>query len=451
MDKKKARENKEKRKKSIRSKNVMYGVVMGIIVIAIIGVLSSSRSFFSSVSKTSGTPTDIPTTAPTEALTPTPVPEPDLTAVTTINAVGDIILHQAVIDGGLQADGTYQYDYIFKHIASYLTQPDYTIANYEGALNGAPYSGYPMFNGPDAIAAALKNAGVDMVTTANNHSFDAGLAGLKRTPEVFKNAGVKVIGTRSSADDPKFQIVDLNGIKVGITGYTYETTGTETSKALNGMILPKEADDLVDSFNPYRAALYTKDMEEMAARIQAMKAAKAECILFVLHWGEEYKTSSNETQQKLAQYLSDQGVDVIIGHHPHVLQEISVITSAVSGKNTLVYYSVGNFLANMNFGTQGTNGYAQDAIIAKITIERSKAGVVRVTKGEYIDTFVNKDKTTAKTIHTIIPVSDALKSPEQYGMGKQTALLKDSAARTASVLSKCNGEHGSILIREYTP
>ncbi len=450
MSEKKTLERKGK-KRNRKIRQVVNGLVMGVVIIVIIGVFSSSNPFSNNKNTSTGSQTPTLSSTSAASASPTLTPEPDLTASAVISSIGDIILHQAVIDGGLQGDGTYQYDYIFEHVSSYLQQSAYTIANYEGTLNGAPYSGYPMFNGPDAIASALKNAGIDMVTTANNHAFDRGLAGLKRTPEVFMKDGIKVIGTRSKPEDPKFQIVDLNGIKIGVTGYTYETTGTETGKALNGILLPKEADDLVDSFNPYRAALYAKDMEEMTARIQAMKDAKAECIVFVLHWGEEYKTASNETQKKLAQFLSDQGVDVIFGHHPHVLQEISVISSSISGKDTLVYYSIGNFLANMGFTTQGTNGYAQDAIIARVSIERDKEGNIHVTKGEYIDTFVNKEKIAAKTIHKIIPVRDALKNPEKYNMGKQTALLNDSAARTANVLSKSNGTKGSVLIQEYVP
>lgn len=431
-------------------KRVINVLVMGIVIISIVSAFSSSNLFLDKLFQ-KNSPSATPTLAPTATASPAPTLEPDLTAHAVLTSVGDIILHQAVIDGGLQKDGTYQFDYIFEHVASFFNQSDYTIANYEGTLNGPPYSGYPMFDGPDAIAAALKNAGVDMVTTANNHAFDRGLAGLKRTPEVFLKEGIKVIGTRSNAQDPKFQIVDLNGIKIGITGYTYETTGTETSKALNGMLLPAEANDLVDSFNPYRAAIYEKNRTEMSGRIQAMREAKAECIVFVLHWGEEYKTVSDETQRKMAQFLADQGVDVIFGSHSHVIQEISVVSSMISGKNTLVYYSLGNFLANMNFTTQGTNGYAQDAIIAKVSIDRDKKGVVRVTKGEYIGTYVYRQNTAGKIIHKIIPVKDALAAPEKYGMEKLIQLLKDSAARIENVLAKSKGTQGPILIQESVP
>ncbi len=436
-------------------KRSLTAVVMGVVILGIIAAFSSSENLFDRLFRAGKTPTA--SVSPTSPVTPsptsapTPTPEPDLRAAAVVTCVGDIILHKAVIEGGLQPDGTYQYEYIFNSISSCFDQSDYTVANYEGALYGPPYTGYPMFNAPDAIADALKRAGVEMVTTANNHAFDGGLEGMKRTPQVFAEKGIQVIGTRSSASDPCFQIADINGIRVGFTGYTYETPGDGSSKALNGMILPAEANALVDSFNPYRAAVFEKNKTEMAERIRQMREAGAECVIFVLHWGEEYKTASNGTQQALAKYLSDQGVDVIIGHHPHVLQEIAVLSSAVTGKDTLVYYSVGNFLANMGFRTQGTNGYAEDALIARVTIERDKDGNTRVTKGEYIDTYVDKKDIGGKRIHTILPVKDALASPAEYGMEERIDLLKNSAARTAAVMANNQTGTGSIVIQEYAP
>jgi hypothetical protein len=219
-----APENKTQQKKAQKKnpaiKRILTILVMGIVVVCIVALFSSSTSLFDKLLHKAPTPTPTTTPVPTVTVTPTPspTPEPDLTASAVITSVGDIILHQAVIDGGLQADGTYQYEYIFKYIASFFNDSDYSIANYEGALNGPPYSGYPMFNGPDAIASAIKKAGIDMVTTANNHSFDRGVAGMIRTPQVFTEQGIKVIGTRSSAADPTYHIIDMNGIKIGITG-----------------------------------------------------------------------------------------------------------------------------------------------------------------------------------------------------------------------------------------
>ena len=389
-----------------------------------------------------------------------------------LTAVGDIILHQSVIDGGLQSIGNsflsakatqtstnatrntakaaaeYHYDHLFQHVSSYFTASDYAIANYEGTLNGPPYSGYPMFGAPDAIATAMKSAGFDMVTTANNHAFDRKLAGLVRTPKIFRQAGIEVVGTRSEAKEPVFQIIERNGIKIGVTAYTWETIGTDANRALNSIPLPQEANALVDSFNPSRATRYEQDKQGMKRRIQEMRDAGADSIVFLMHWGIEYKTVSNDSQRKLAQFLADSGVDVIIGHHPHVLQEISVLKSATTGKGTLVYYSLGNFLSNMEYSTHGTNGNAEDAAIAKVTFQRSASGEVRVTKGEYIKTYAWKDKSGRKLTHRILPVMAAVTTPRAFGLGGALPTIRKSAARIDKVMGTSVGTRYGIQIAE---
>ncbi|MHB8961602.1 MAG: CapA family protein [Saccharofermentanales bacterium] len=393
-------------------------------------------------------PTAASSPSPTPSLSPSP--EPDFSARAVIMAAGDIILHQSVIDGGSNASGVYNFDHLFAYVKDYFKSADIAVANFEGTMNGPDYSGYPMFNAPDEIASAIKDAGIGMVTTANNHAFDSGIKGMKRTPLVFKDAGVMVIGTRSDPEDPTFEIVDLNGIRTGFTGYTYETTGTETRKALNGILIAQEAEPLVDSFNYYRPARYEQDKQDMAGRITRMREAGAECIVFVIHWGDEYQTSSNRRQQDLAQFLADSGVDVIIGHHPHVIQEIAVIRSPVSGKETLVYYSIGNILANMGFNTHSTKGYAEDAIIARIEISRDRSGRVSVDKGEYIKTYIFKDESSGRRIHRVLPVAAAIGRPEQYKLGPATvALAEASSARISAVLGGSADSSGEIAIGEY--
>ncbi len=382
-----------------------------------------------------------------------------------LTAVGDIILHQSVIDGGLHSTGIssvptratqtttrnvaqYRYDHLFQYVSSYFTASDYAIANYEGTLNGPPYSGYPMFGAPDAITTAMKTAGFDMVTTANNHAFDRKLAGLVRTPKIFRQAGIEVVGTRSEAKEPVFQIIERNGIKIGVTAYTWETIGTDTNRALNSIPLPKEANALVDSFNPSRATRYEQDKQGMKRRIQEMRDAGADSIVFLMHWGVEYKTVSNDSQRKLAQFLADSGVDVIIGHHPHVLQEISILKSAATGKGTLVYYSLGNFLSNMEYSTHGTNGNAEDAVIAKVTFQRSASGEVRVTKGEYIKTYAWKDKSGGRLKHRILPVMAAATTPRAFGLGGALPAIRMSAVRIDKVLGASVGTKHGIRISE---
>ncbi len=378
------------------------------------------------------------TLLPTPTPTPAPTEPPEIRAILT--GVGDIILHQAVIDGGLTNPGVspavYDYTPIFQYVKPIFKASDLAMANYEGTLAGAPYSGYPRFCAPDAIADALYSAGIKTVWTANNHTIDKGLDGVIRTATVFRDKGFAVIGTRPDESSPADAVIDAGGIKVGVMAYTFETIGTETSKALNGITLPAAADPLIDSFNPYRSAAFEADLTAMLARATALRAQGAEIICLSLHWGNEYKTKSCNYQREMAQRLADAGIELIIGHHPHVLQEIEVLTSAVSGKPTLVYYSTSNFVHNMEYNTHSTSGYAQDGVIARVTLLKTAEGV-RIEKAEYIPTYVETVAKGHGLQHLVVPVLDGLASPADYQT--TTAHMQASLERINKVLSTSTG------------
>jgi hypothetical protein len=216
-----------------------------------------------------------PTAAP-----PTSAPTEQKSFRVTLTGVGDIILHSAVIEGGLtnpgQKTAIYDYKPVFQYVSSIFKASTLAMANYEGTLAGAPYSGYPFFCAPDAIADALLDAGIRTVWTANNHTIDRGLAGVIRTATIFRDKGFQVIGTRPDESSPADAVVDAGGIKIGLMAYTFETPGTEDTKTLNGNIMPAKADPLIDSFNPYRDTAYTRDMEAMLARAAVLRDQGAE-------------------------------------------------------------------------------------------------------------------------------------------------------------------------------
>ena len=381
----------------------------------------------------SAEPAIMPGKRPGPSSTPVPTPAP---VQITLSAIGDLLLHQSVIDGGLQEDGSYRYDHVFADTRELLAGADYTLANYEGTLAGPPYSGYPQFGGPDAIAAAMRDAGIDLAVTANNHCLDRRLAGVVRTPQVFSEAGLATVGTRSKPEDPTFVLTDVGGVQVGITAWTWETIGTPTQRAINGIPLPREAEPLIDSFNPSRAERYAGDLENMALRVAEMRGAGAECVVFVPHWGEEYVGVSNTRQRDMAQFLSDAGVDVIFGMHPHVLQEAELLHSEETGRDTLVFYSLGGFLSNMDQGTHGTNGHALDAIIASATVARASDGTVRVVSGGYVGTTIVREKRNGKIIHRVLPVAAALAEPEIHDASHWRDALEKARARTERVFAQ---------------
>jgi len=380
----------------------------------------------------------LPTPSSTPSPTPTPTPAPEIRA--TITAVGDIIMHKSVIEGGLTNPGeavlVYDYNTDFQYVSSIFEASDLAMGNFEGTLNGPPYSGFPSFSAPDAIADALFTAGFRVICTANNHCIDKGMDGLIRTASVFRDAGLTVIGTRPDTTSPMDTVEDLGGIKVGLLNYTFETPGTEQRKTINGIPLPDGADLLIDSFNPYREPAYESDMLAIFQRVDELRRQGAEIICLTLHWGEEYNTHSVAWQQRMAQDLCDGGVDLIIGHHPHVIEEIDVLTSAVTGKQTLVYYSLGNFLGNWNFGSLGTAGKAQDGMIARVTFLKTADGVT-IEKGEYIPTNVVRIPKGSGLQHLIVPVLPALSDPAAYQT--TTAEMQASYDRINKILDLCTG------------
>jgi len=375
--------------------------------------------------------------------------EPSEIRVTLIG-LGDIIMHKSLINWGLQNPGedpaVYKYDHLFEYVHTILEDADLTMANFEGTTAGPPYQGFPFFSAPDAIADSMLAAGIDVVWTANNHAFDRGLDGMIRTASVFRDRGFQVIGTRPDESSPADAVVDVNGIRIGLMAYTYETPGTESVKSLNGNNMPAAADPLIDSFNPYRDAAFKTDMAAMLARAAALREQGAEFICISLHWGNEYETRSASYQQAMAQQLCDAGIDLIFGHHPHVIQEIDVLTSAKTGKKTLVYYSLGNFIHNMDWFTHGSTGKAQDAIIARVTLLKAD-GQVSIELGEYIPSYVQFYPPGDGLEHFVVPVLPALDDPDGYRTNSKD--IQASLNRTREILRDSTGD-ADIPVKEVT-
>lgn len=392
--------------------------------------------------QTTGKPqeTSSPPTTATTAVTPSPSPSPtpDPLIRVTLVAAGDILMHKPVIDGGLIPGTKDQYDFIpiFQYVKPIFQEASLTLANYEGTLAGPPYSGYPFFSAPDAIADALADTGIKVLWTANNHTIDKGLAGVIRTAQVFRDKGFQVIGTRPDETSPADAVVDVNGIKLGLMAYTFETIGTPTEKALNGNKMPAAADPLINSFNPYRADSMAKDMKAMLDRVGVLRDQGAELICISLHWGNEYNTRSSAYQRDMAQQLSDAGVELIFGHHPHVLQEIDVLTSQTTGKPTLVYYSMGNFMSNQNYDTGNSAGNAQDGMIARVSLLKDADGV-RIELGEYIPTHVVRVAKGSGTQHLVVPVLPGLEDPAAFQTSQKE--MAASLERITAVLGDSQG------------
>ena len=385
------------------------------------------------------------TPSPTDG-TEVPTEEaPQLVSTATVLSTGDILMHGKVINSGKQDDGSYNFDSIFQYVKSYSQAADFSVANLETTLcgtdNGYAYAGNPKFNCPDAIVDSLKGAGFDMLLTANNHADDTSLVGYKRTLNVVREKGLDTLGTYLSADEQKWTIEEVNGIKIGMVCYTYSDGFSQNGYPLlnynevgeNGILNYFTYDKLPE--------FYT----QLQGYLDEMKAAGAEATVVYLHWGEEYKWKTGEgpnaNQTAMAQKLCDMGVDVIVGGHPHVVQPVDLLTSGTDAEHkTIVLYSMGNAVSNQRkeeMQQSEPTGHTEDGVLFCVTFAKYSDGSVCVDSAELIPTWVNMHANSGATEYNILPLeeSTAAQWQAQFGLtDTQLANAKASFDRTQALV-----------------
>lgn len=385
------------------------------------------------------------TSSPTDG-TEAPTEEaPQLVSTATVLSTGDILMHGKVINSGKQDDGSYNFDSIFQYVKSYSQAADFSVANLETTLcgtdNGYAYAGNPKFNCPDAIVDSLKGAGFDMLLTANNHADDTSLVGYKRTLNVVREKGLDTLGTYLSADEQKWTIEEVNGIKIGMVCYTYSDGFSQNGYPLlnynevgeNGILNYFTYDKLSE--------FYT----QLQGYLDEMKAAGAEATVVYLHWGEEYKWKTGEgpnaNQTAMAQKLCDMGVDVIVGGHPHVVQPVDLLQSGTDAEHkTIVLYSMGNAVSNQRkeeMQQSEPTGHTEDGVLFCVTFAKYSDGSVCVDSAELIPTWVNMHANSGATEYNILPLeeSTAAQWQAQFGLtDTQLANAKASFDRTQALV-----------------
>lgn len=297
-----------------------------------------------------GGPAPAPTATPEAAVTstpsPTPTPTPEPPTVSTLAVCGDVMSHMPVTnDAWDDATGSYDYTPIFEAARPYVEGADYAVANLETTLSTqGPYSGYPAFRSPAALASDLKELGFDLMLTANNHCLDRGYDGLVSTLDQLDQAGLAHVGTARSEEEAgtaNIQVADVGGISVAFLGYTYGT---------NGIPLPSGKDYAVNLFNTdYMTTLSSPDTDRLEADLAAARALDTDLIAVMIHWGVEYQTTQNRYQEQLADLLIANGADLVLGGHSHVPQplEMRTVTADDGSQRTgFVCYSLGNFISS---------------------------------------------------------------------------------------------------------
>ena len=329
---------------------------------------------------------------------PEPEPEPEplppgspgsgVPAEGLLAAVGDIMMHMPQLPAYFDPESKrYDFTPYFTEVKPLIEEADWAMANLETTLSAdGDYSGYPRFSSPHELAAALKDAGFDIITTANNHAMDRGAPGVERTLGFLREQGFVTRGTYRSAEEAaEPTIVERNHIRLGLLAYTYGT---------NGIPVPEDKPWLVDLI----------DEERIVRDIAALKAAGADYIAIALHFGTEYQTEPSEEQKGLARRLIAAGADLIAGSHPHVIQPYEVVEARDENgapRQGVILYSMGNFISNQRGGTK------EYGVLYRIAL-RKEEGVTRMTDVEPVITWVHRYKANGRNHYRILPVERVL-------------------------------------------
>jgi len=306
------------------------------------------------------------------------------TSSATLAAVGDILIHDTVYLDAKTKKG-YDFKPMFEPIKKYIEKADIAFANQESLTAGKELqlSGYPTFNGPKTVADAVKWVGFDIVNMANNHTLDRGEAGVKKSINYWENLGIEYIGANLSPQSKRVKILKRDNIKFGFLGYTYGTNGIPTPEGKDYLVNRIDIDQI------------TKDIKKAKQR--------SDLVVVSLHFGTQYQTKPNYNQQKITKQLSQAGADIILGHHPHVLQPIRWIKNKDNEK-TLVAYSLGNFLSGQ-IGTKRNIG----GILKLKAVKNKKTNQTKIKKVDFIPTYTSSKQ---KNNFKIVPLTEAKK----YGL-----------------------------------
>lgn len=301
----------------------------------------------------------------------------------TIRTMGDFVIHEEVFLSAERLARTTNYEYPYNFapmidpVWDVIGNADFTVTNVDGCLGGKDahkygYRGYPQFNTPQYILAALRDSSVDMLTLANNHMLDGWFDGLMKTIENVEYMNLKHVGASRTQEERNSPVIhEVNGIKIGFLNYTED---------LNSMDRQPSLDKRAMQF-----AVHGTQNSNCANDAKALKDAGADVIVCFMHWGTEYELEPDRDQRSLAEKLVECGVDVIIGGHPHVVQRAEWLTGTNQfgeKQETLCLFSLGNFLSFQRAQ------YRDGGIIFDFTIQEQPDGSFKIINAGYLPTWV---------------------------------------------------------------
>ncbi len=336
---------------------------------------------------------------------------------------GDLMGHMPQHNAALQKDGTYDYSPCFRYVKDYVQSADLAILNLEVPLDGKPYSGYPQFSAPDALAEDARNAGFDIMTTANNHCMDRGKHGLQRTLQALDRMGIPHLGTyvdRAQHDAEHPLMVDVKGLRLALLTYTYGTNG-----------IPAVEPNIVNLI----------DTAEMARDLCVAKEKGADYVITLIHWGIEYAVKANREQEQTALWLLEHGSDAVIGGHPHVVQNFTLDDNPKNDRYPeIVVYSMGNLVSNQR--DVNTDG----GIMIELTLTKTQGSSAIEQSCRYMPYWVHRGTVDGLYQYYIVPSTDAVANPDSYQItGADLKALQLFDKNTRQRLEACRLKDGSNI------
>lgn len=399
LEERRLRRLEQKHRRQLQQR-IVLGVLAVILILTVVLIVRGCQSQKDTTADKQQPAASTPDTAAPE----TPAAQPD--TVITLAAVGDIMVYDEQIAAAKQSDGSYDFTDSLSAVSALTMGADLTVGNLELNFCGEPYSGRPDFRAPEALALTLKEKGFDLVQTANTYSIQNGISGLKSTIKYLNTVGIDHVGTYAAKDDKETNegvlLKNVNGIKIAFIAYT---------KGVNNISVPEGSEYCVDLlYKDYDSEYKEVNTDAIVRSVKAAKALNPDLIVAMLHWGSEWDTTVVSTQETITDLMLTNGVDIILGSHPHVVGEMKQVpVTTVDGqqKTCFVAYSLGNFLSSPD---SQKYDYAMESLILNLQITKNgSTGETALTGISYTPLYILKTESEAKGArYQVVPIRSAI-------------------------------------------
>lgn len=439
MNKRRQRREEMRQKQEAEQKRLKAGLITAaiLLVVCAVGLITIIRDTGMEIGGgTEATEAAVKATKPPETQ-PQSWSEQNATSTIHIRAAGDLNITDSVVASGLSVVEGYEFTRSFIDVAPLLSEADLTVLNLEGNIVGEPY-GTERTSAPNQLLNALRSAGVDLIQMANSCSINNGLIGLNSTLQAIHNAGMEPLGAYASREDFQrakgYTICEAKGIKVAFVAFT---------KGLSGMGLPSGSEDCVNLlYEDYDSTYKTVNTEGITRILKNVASEKPDITIAMLHWGSEGTDSHSDTQERIVNLMKKQGVDVIIGSHPHRVHKIEFDKAA----GTLIAYSLGDFFGD---ATAGGSNYS---IILDIEITKDNhADVTRVTGYDYTPIYTLKEADCADGDRRVVRIAQAIQAYENNFVDSITkACYEDMKHSLERITDRVKGNYTGVKTEDTT-